>query len=118
MSNPTWPPSLPQYPNQDGFSEEQADNTIRTQFDAGTMKLRRRYTAAPIKFTMSFTLTAAQKTTLETFFNTTLAGGSLPFDWVKPSDNAAATFVFRSPLKFSSYGPANFIVVAELQTVP
>ena len=118
MPNPTWPPSLPQYPNQDSFTEEQMDNSIRTQFDGGAMKLRRRYTAVPIKFTMSFTLTASQKAALETFFNSTLSGGVLPWDWVKPSDQAAATFVFRSPIKYSAVGPATFMATIEVQTVP
>lgn len=94
------------------------DNVIRTQFDGGTMKLRRRFTAVPIKYTMTFTLTAAQKATLETFFYTTLSGGVLPWDWVKPHDNSAATFVFRNPLKFSAAGPATFIAAIEIQTVP
>jgi hypothetical protein len=72
----------------------------------------------PIKFNMTFTLTASQKSTLETFFNTTLGGGVLPWDWVKPSDQAAATFVFRAPIKFSAAGPATFIATIEVQTVP
>ncbi len=45
MSNPVWPPSLPQRPLAQGFSEQAPDTLIRTQMEAGPPKVRRRFTA-------------------------------------------------------------------------
>lgn len=94
---PTWPGTLPQYVQESGYREEIQDQTVESAMDTGPAKIRRRFTKSLRKFTISMQMTAAQVTTFETFWQTTVAGGSLSFDWVHPRTRAAATMRFRNP---------------------
>jgi hypothetical protein len=98
MPNPTWPAGLPQYVMQQGFSEKLPDMLLETQMEAGPAKARRRYTSDYRLFSVSVAMTAAQRATFETFFITTVMGGSLPFDWKDPVTQANATFRFKKPV--------------------
>jgi hypothetical protein len=68
----TWPGTLPS-PISDGYQEIMADNSIRTQMEVGVAKVRKRSTAAPVKFQLAYNMTATQVITLKTFFNTTIS---------------------------------------------
>ena len=74
MAIPSWPTanSFPQVP-QKGFSESVGLNVIRSPMDSGPAKMRRRGTI-PNTMDLSFILTTAQTTTLETFIKDTLLG--------------------------------------------
>jgi hypothetical protein len=74
MPIPSWPTanSFPQSP-QKGFTESVGLNIIRSPMDSGPAKMRRRGTA-PNTMDLSFILTTAQTTTLETFIKDTLLG--------------------------------------------
>lgn len=92
-----WPATLPEYVLQDGFGESLNQQTIESQPDTGSPKVRRRYTKVVRKFDITIQMTQAQKATFETFYHDTLDGGSLTFDWVNPLTREAATFRFRNP---------------------
>ena len=91
-----WPDTLPQFWQQDGYQETLPDVTIRSEMDAGPAKSRRRFTAqvTPIKSKMN--LSVAQKGYLETFYNTTTAGGSLSFTF--PHDGADVLRFIKPPV--------------------
>jgi hypothetical protein len=74
MAIPSWPTanSFPQVP-QKGFTESVGLNIIRSPTDSGPAKMRRRGTV-PNTMDLSFILTTAQTTTLETFIKDTLLG--------------------------------------------
>lgn len=93
---PTWPTSLPQSLNIDGYVEGQESNVVRTSMDVGPDFVRRRYTALKRMAAGSMILTDAQYTTLLTFFNTTLRGGSLAFDWHPQGKHNASPQVIYS----------------------
>jgi hypothetical protein len=97
MANAVWPGSLPQYVLEAGYQETLEDQIIETQMDAGVAKIRRRFTGAYRRFTVTVQMDATQAATFEAFYLTTLKGGSLPFDWVHPRTQAAKTFRFRRP---------------------
>lgn len=97
MANAVWPVSLPQYVLEAGYQESLEDQLLETQMDAGVAKIRRRFTAPYRRFTVTVQMDATQMATFETFFLTTLKGGSLVFDWVHPRTQAAKTFRFRRP---------------------
>ncbi|MBK8909231.1 MAG: hypothetical protein IPM60_15525 [Rhodospirillales bacterium] len=97
MSNPVWPYSLPQRPLAQGFNEQARETAIRTQMEAGPPKVRRRFTAGIRTMGMQLRLTADQVATLDAFYDTTVAGGTLPFDWVHPRTGVAATYRFVEP---------------------
>jgi len=58
--------------------------------DAGPAKVRRRFTAGVTPVAGTMIMTAAQLATFETFFNTTLLGGTLRFSWTKPPAHTVA----------------------------
>ena len=100
---PTWPGSLPQrFPIN--TIESHQDARIRSQMDASSAKVRRRFTSVVKTYTLppaKFILSGAQKATLEIFFDTTLSGGVLTFTWGEPWPNAGVkTFRIVSPLEF------------------
>jgi len=105
---PTWPSTLPQaFPV--GTNVQVQDVRIRTSVDAGLPKLRRRFTAAIRTYTLAtdrFIMTDTQQTTFETFYTTTLEGGTLTFDWTDPWVGAGLkVFRFVSPLQFGMIVP-------------
>ena len=67
-----WPAGLPQVVEK-GFTESMGLNVLRTPMDAGPAKMRRR-SLKPTVMNVSFLLTTAQVSTLETFVFTTLNG--------------------------------------------
>lgn len=69
-----WPPGLPQSP-QKGFTETGGALIMRTQMDAGIAKQRRRG-LSPSQINLSFILTTAQVSILETFIKETIKGVS------------------------------------------
>jgi len=94
---PTWPATLPALVVQSGYSESLPDQAIETPTDAGPGKIRRRQTGTQRPLKCSIECTPAQVATFETFWLTTLAGGTLEFTWVHPRTQAAATLRFRKP---------------------
>lgn len=107
MANPTWPSSLPAYMNLDGFQETPTDQLVETQMETGPVKSRRRCTGDFPVLKGSIDVTAAQRIAFFDFHRTTLAGGSVPFDWVHPITRAATTFKFRKPTPALSAVKAN-----------
>jgi len=101
MTNPVWPASLPQEPLAQGFSERAPNTLIRTTMEAGPPKARRRFTAGVRNIECQLRLTPAQTATLDLFFDTTIAGGALSFDWKHPRDGAPATFRFVEPPSYT-----------------
>lgn len=104
MADP-WPPSLPQAPLV-GAGRAPVDAVLRVQPDTGPPISRRRYTAVPIALPPWETiLTGTQYQTLETFFNTTLINGSLPFEERDPIDNSTVDIRFLNPPRATCINP-------------
>ena len=87
---PAWNAGLPQTLFVPGYSQSPPDIALKSPMDAGPDKVRRRFTAgiAPVAGTMI--MTAAQLVTFQTFYNTTLLGGSLRFSWTTPPAHSVA----------------------------
>jgi len=99
-----WPVALPQKPLQDGFSSAKVDGRIRTQMSEGPEKVRRRFTATPEELTCAFHLNTAQLSTFNTFFETTLAGGSLTYNWNHPVTGVLSVCRIKDMPAISSAG--------------
>lgn len=80
MANPVWPASLQQRLEQQGYTERPPDNLQRTPMAKGPQKTRQNTTANERPVTGIIYCTGAQLDTLDAFFVTTLASGSLLFD--------------------------------------
>lgn len=68
----TWPSTLPQVP-QKGFTESIGVNIIRSAMDSGPAKMRRR-SNSPNTMDLTFIMTTAQTSTLETWIKNTIKG--------------------------------------------
>lgn len=92
-----YPSSLPQFVLQEGFGEKLNEQTVESQMDTGAVKVRRRFTKQIRRFNIVQQLDESQLATFEDFWQNTLQGGSLPFDWVHPLTRVSMTFRFRNP---------------------
>lgn len=109
----TWPATINEKVLQDGFSQTQRPNTIRTTIDAGIDKLRRRYTTPIRNVRVAMYLTFAQYSTLETFYNTTLQGGVLSFEFPDPATDVDHEYRFLSPPTYVAAGGLHYQVSME-----
>jgi len=114
----SWPGTLPQAPDFSTFQETSPNVALRTQMDVGPPKLRRRSTAGIRPFTMSFLMTQTQVATLETFYQTTLTGGTAAFDWTHPRTGSAASFRFVTPPQYHAIGPITYRVSCQMEILP
>lgn len=98
MADVTWPVGLPQDFLASASRETLPDVVLRTPMDAGPAKVRRRYTTnvRPVQGQL-VPMTRAQVEIFKTFFNESLAGGSLAFDWIDPLTEDAVEFRFVCP---------------------
>lgn len=97
MPNATWPVELPPLSQLSDYAEQPPDLLLKTAMDAGPPKRRRRFTAGIELAAGKMRLTVAQKEVLRTFFDTTLLGGSLPFDGTHPSTGEPITATLERP---------------------
>jgi len=119
MSVPVWPTELPQQLFVNGYSQSFAETTIKSDMDAGPAKVRRRFTAGIEPISGKMVMTAAQLTMLETFYNTTLLGGSLRFSWTKPpAHTAACEMRFTESPSWTAVEPEVYEVSLSLEILP
>lgn len=114
----TWPSELPQEFEEDGYSEVQMENTIRTNVTFGAPKVRRRFTAVATEISGTLIMTAAQLLTFDTFFSTTLADGSLSFTWAHPRTGVSASFRFKEPPSKNSSGMGYYKLSCKMEKLP
>ncbi|NOR27612.1 MAG: hypothetical protein GQ540_03675 [Lutibacter sp.] len=112
-----WPGSLPQKPLF-GFSETTPDLTIRTSMGVGPDKIRRRFTAGVRQFPMSFQMTTAQVATFDTFYITTLAGGSLQFDYSDLRTGLLKSWRFVGVPRYTPISNERWTVDINLEQMP
>jgi hypothetical protein len=100
-----YPASLPG-PLIDGYMISPVDQTVRTEFEAGAARVRRRTYARNDLLDVSFAFTGAQLSAFRTWFEGDAAGGAEWFDvsldlGEGPSDQEAR---FKGPWKASKDG--------------
>jgi len=117
-----WPSSLIGVDVLDsGYSESPADNVIRSPMDVGPAKLRRRGTSMPQRISWQQILASTNVGSLDTFYITTLAYGSLDFTRVHPRTGSTATTMrFLSPPTYSVVkdSPGNWVVSFDCEVLP
>ena len=117
---PVWPVTLPQTVSWQGYARRIQDTRLRTNMDAGPPKVRSKYRAAIVEHDIPVVyLTKAHWVLLETFYNTTLINGTLPFDWTDPITGSTVSFRFKSPPVFGSMlGPDTIPVTLPVEVLP
>jgi hypothetical protein len=116
---PAWPADLPQKPLVDGFEEKAPTLVARTTMDVGPAKVRRRATVGLTQMKCAFRMSAAQRASLLTFWQTTLAGGSLSFSWAHPVSGAGITCRIVEPPTFSpAAGGVAWVAALTIEVLP
>lgn len=122
MAIPIWPESLPKRVLQNGYTESYPNNLMRTEFDSGVPKVRRKSGLVPWPMTVTLLLTREQKETLEDFTTETLDMGALRFSFPHPTkcDNVEVRIKPNSDALFSftSYSWDRFSVTLQLEVLP
>jgi hypothetical protein len=113
----SWPSGLPQIPLMAGYEETFPDTAIRTEMEVGPAKVRRRTSHNVRPLSVGFYLTTAQVDILDTFYSTTLSGGTLAFDHEHPRTGDAAELRFTGPPKISVAG-ADYLAEFGLEIMP
>lgn len=116
----SWPSTLPDRPSSDGFREMEPNNLIMTTMEMGPRKVRRRHTAGVTRYAVSYEITATQRGYLSTFWNTTIKGGSLAFDWVHPiTGSTISVRMLEAPVyQPLGTGSVEYVVSFMLEGVP
>ena len=117
MAAETWPASLPTDILTDGFNQQAIPVVIRTKMEAGIDKIRRRYTSEIVNSSVSMVITFAQYTTLESFFNVTLQGGVLSFNFTDPADNTEYEYRFLEPPSYSTHNVYNYVASMQWERI-
>jgi hypothetical protein len=89
-----WPAELPLCPILQGFSEQRQRNIVAFDPEVGPPKMRRRSTAVATLTSVVFRMTVDQVAIFNTFYETTLSDGTLPFDWPHPITNVIYSWMF------------------------
>ena len=90
-----WPTGLPQDLEQSGFSESVGDGVLEYQPDQGPTISRRRTTAVMRPLSGTVQMSPDQIATLRTFFDVTIMGGALPFEF--PDQVQDGTLLVKFP---------------------
>jgi len=118
MASQVWPASLPQSPLINGSEETTPNNIVRTQMDQGPAKVRRRSTANVKPVKMQFVMDKAQLNTFETFFNDTVKGGALKFDFPEPVTQTVKEYRFKGQPTKTPLSATLFRIEVEMEELP
>lgn len=118
MTMPSWPADLPAKPLVDHYQENIGDTVIRSKMDQGPAKTRQRSSAGVSELTVSYLLSGAQTGVLETFYMTTLAGGSARFAYIHPRRDVEVSARFRKPPQLVACNGQYYTVRLELEILP
>lgn len=112
-----WPAGLEQ--KQFGpIREKPQSGVLRSKMDTGAPKTRKRFTAIVREVDIPIVLNFAHKAIFDTFFETTLGFGSLPFDWTDPRDDSTTvSYRFVTPVVFTKRG-GEFTGTMKLEILP
>lgn len=116
----TWPATIPQCPILNGFSEQKQVNVVAFSPDVGPPKMRRRSTTAWWQTSVAYRMTRTQLTTFNTFYETTIQDGSLPFTWKHPILQTNFDWVFdpKETPKIDHVTASTFRVTFNLLRLP
>ena len=113
----TWPVTLPTAV-EGNYRESPPDNLLRSSMDVGPDKVRQRSTAGPRPISWEMLMTGAQTATFDTFYVTTLANGSLTFNFTMPRTGNSAELRFSAPPSYNYLGGDYWSVSMQMEILP
>jgi hypothetical protein len=114
----SWPATVSTNILMDGYSEQLAQNTIRSQMAVGPPKVRRRGTAAPRQMIFRQNLSSTQAADWVTFHDSTTKYGSLSFTMTHPRSTASIEVRFLSPPVLTPSSPGRWLVDNAVEVLP
>ena len=117
MADYDWPATLPDWSWED-LQEQPPDVAVRTSMSAGPPKVRRRHTANARPFSASVVLIKTELATFDEFYNTTLKGGTLRFNYTNPRTGDSDEWLFAGVPKYTNIGPAQYDVAFDVLKMP
>lgn len=113
----TWPSTLPA-PLVDGYGVEPVAQTVASEMEAGSTRVRRRSAVQIDRVPVTWSLSDAQMATFRTWFYGDAAGGAAYFDvslWVGKTGATAATARFLGAPKWAMTGNHRWTVSGQLE---
>lgn len=104
MTSINWPSSLPDKPRRQGYSYQPMSPVIRTQMESGPPKQRRRFSGKWRGSPITWLMDATQLGTFRTFWDSSLQGGALDFNWPDPEADSGTV---RARIKGGEYQARN-----------
>lgn len=112
----TWPGQLPP-PTLSGYGGEPAQAFLRTDFEAGAARQRRRFTDAPETLTLTWKFTAIEMATFRAFWRTDLGMGaawcSMTLDLGEGLTAHSTRFI--KPYQYRALPGMNWLVSADVE---
>lgn len=112
-----WPIDLPQDPLTAGYSDVERSTTIRSDMGYGPAKVRRRAIVPMRDITYQFLMSQAQVASLNTFYDTTLKGGTLTYDFEDYINGGSVELRMKTPPVTQPSGP-DFSVRLFVEVMP
>jgi hypothetical protein len=113
-----WLSTLPQEPNEDGFTETPPNIILRTPMDVGPAKVRKRLSTNIRSITVQYTLTPAQILILDDLYVNVLYSGAYSFDCVHPRTQDPITVRFVSPPSYTAIEGGMYKANLSLEILP
>ena len=114
----TWPGTLPQYVNRDGFSYSLSNSSLSANMSTGYAKRRKKFTGQYASYTVSMQMTQTQADIFEQFFNNNLGYGVVTMDFPDPLfldptiEVRIKAGVDSNPYSFNVYGDNDDVVLS------
>lgn len=94
-----WPTELPQAQKM-ASQHRRNPNILRATTGAATSKTRRQFNDAAFQYSSRLVFTEAELAVFWTFFEDTIQGGALPFDWIDPRTGVTKAQIILEPPSF------------------
>lgn len=114
----TWPVSLQQKIDSEGFEYKPGKTSIRSEMDIGPEKVRSRFTDAVDLYSCSVVLDFNDVATFKVFYKTTLNNGVNQFLFVDPFTEVEAAFRFIEPPSIRPLGGRVFRLTMSWEKMP
>ena len=102
MATENWPLTLPQAFQQNGYTEGEYNNVVKSKMNTGPDKRRLRCSVSYLPVGGKMILSNAQKSTFYDFFKNNISYGAVPFNFPDPNNPSSIIEVYLDSKKISA----------------
>lgn len=118
MTTPSWPGTVNQNVEQDGFAEAPERNVVSFQPEVGPPTERRRTSISTNVFSFTSQCTSAEYDAIVDFYRNTLLDGVLTFTRNHPRTGVSANFKFTDVPKVSQVMEPVYLIAYSMRLMP